>query len=448
MFAILRQVTFRTLFAAQIVALVGTGLATVALALLAYDLAGDQASAVLGTALAIKMVVYVALAPLSGALVPPAWRKRVLIALDLVRAGVACALPFVTEIWQVYVLIALLQSASAGFTPLFQSLIPEILPDERDYTRALSLSRLAYDLESLLSPMLAAALLMVISFHGLFAGTALGFIGSAALVIATRFPTAPECVTSDGPYTRAARGMRIYLFTPRLRGLLALNLCAAAGGAMVFVNTVVIVRDVFGGTQSQVAWPLAAFGAGSMLVALLLPRVLERYADRAVMLTAAGVMSVVLCALAAVWMTAAASIGWVVLLPTWAVLGASYAGLITPGGRLLRRSAQPADLPFLFAAQFSLSHICWLAAYPLAGWLGARLGMHAALLALATLATMATLGAWRLWPAYDQPALAHSHDDLPGGHPHLAEGADNGSSEHRHVFVIDALHPHWPSTRG
>jgi MFS family permease len=448
MFAILRHVTFRTLFAAQIVALVGTGLATVALALLAYDLAGDQAGAVLGTALAIKMVVYVTLAPVSGALVPPAWRKRVLIALDLIRAGVACALPFVTEIWQVYLLIALLQSASAGFTPLFQSLIPEILPDERDYTRALSLSRLAYDLESLLSPVLAATLLTVISFHGLFAGTAAGFAVSAALVIATRFPAAPEHVTSDGPYARAVRGMRIYLFTPRLRGLLALNLCAAAGGAMVFVNTVVIVRDVFGGTQSQVAWPLAAFGAGSMAVALLLPRVLERRADRAVMLTAAVVMSVALCALAALWMTASSAIGWVVLLPTWAVLGASYAGLITPGGRLLRRSAHPTDLPFLFAAQFSLSHVCWLVAYPLAGWLGARLGMHAALLALATLATMAALGAWRLWPASDQPALAHSHDDLPANHPHLAEPAADGSSEHRHVFVIDALHPHRPSARG
>ena len=45
------------------------------------------------------------------------------------------------------------------------------------------------------------------------------------------------------PYQRAMRGMRIYLGTPRLRGLLALNLVAAAGGAMVFVNTVVLVRS-------------------------------------------------------------------------------------------------------------------------------------------------------------------------------------------------------------
>src|SRR3546814_17461242 len=98
------------------------------------------------------------------------------------------ALPFVTEIWQVYLLIALLQTASAGFTPLFQSVIPEILPDERGYTRALSLSRLAYDLESLLSPALAAVLLMVISVHGPFAGPAVGVLLSALLVLGTTFP--------------------------------------------------------------------------------------------------------------------------------------------------------------------------------------------------------------------------------------------------------------------
>jgi MFS family permease len=77
---------------------------------------------------------------------------------------VAIALPFVTQIWEIYILIFVLQSASAAFTPTFQATIPDILPDEREYTRALSLSRLAYDLESVISPMLAAALLTVMSF--------------------------------------------------------------------------------------------------------------------------------------------------------------------------------------------------------------------------------------------------------------------------------------------
>ncbi len=82
--------------------------------------------------------------------------------MDLVRAVAALSLPFVDQIWQIYMLIFALQSASAAFTPTFQATIPDVLPDEGDYTRALLLSRLAYDMESLISPILAAALLSVI----------------------------------------------------------------------------------------------------------------------------------------------------------------------------------------------------------------------------------------------------------------------------------------------
>lgn len=331
MLEILRHRSFKHLFLAQVVALVGTGLLTVALALLAYDLAGANAGAVLGTALAVKMIVYVVLSPVAGAVVPPAWRKHVLIGLDLIRAAVALLLPFVTEIWQVYVLIALLQSASACFTPLFQSLIPQILPEESDYTRALSLSRLAYDLESLLSPALAAALLTIISFHGLFVGTSIGFVLSALLVLSTAFPGTADTRSSDGPYDRALRGMRIYLNTPRLRGLLALNLCAAAGGAMVFVNTVVIVREVMGGAERDVAWALAAFGGGSMAMALWLPTLLDRITDRRVMLSAALAMVLVLATVTGLWW-GTGSLGWAMLLIAWATLGMAYAGLVTPGG--------------------------------------------------------------------------------------------------------------------
>ncbi len=60
--------------------------------------------------------------------------------LDLIRAVVIAFLPFVTEVWQVYVLIFLLQAASAGFTPAFQAVIPDVLKDEDDYTNALSAS--------------------------------------------------------------------------------------------------------------------------------------------------------------------------------------------------------------------------------------------------------------------------------------------------------------------
>ncbi len=142
MLDVLKNRTYRHLFLAQVIALVGTGLATVALGLLAYDIAGAQAGAVLGTALAIKMIAYVGVAPIAGAFAEVLPRRPLLVALDLVRAAVAICLPFVTEVWQIYLLIFVLQSASAAFTPTFQATIPDVLSEEKDYTKALSLSRL------------------------------------------------------------------------------------------------------------------------------------------------------------------------------------------------------------------------------------------------------------------------------------------------------------------
>lgn len=444
MLSVLSNQVYRHLFLAQVIALLGTGLATVALGLLAYDIAGGDAGVVLGTALAIKMVAYIGVAPVVGAFADRLPRRAFLVAMDITRAGVALLLPFVDQVWQVYVLIFVLQSASAGFTPTFQATIPDVLPDERDYTRALSLSRLAYDTESLVSPILAAALLTVMNFHWLFSGTSIGFVASALLVATTVIPqpkaSAPRV---GGIYAKTTRGMRIYLKTPRLRGLLALTLAAAAASAMVIVNTVVIVRDDLGLGQSDVALTLAAYGGGSILAALILPRILDKVPDRTIMIGAAAALCAGLALMAFLQSTVPATEFWPVLLVGWFVLGIAYSMSVTPTGRLLRRSANAEDRPTLFAAQFALSHVCWLIAYPLVGWLGARVGQAATFSGMAIIAGLGTILALRLWPRSDPEAVSHSHDGMAADHPHLATGHPAGTASH--AFVIDDLHDRWPS---
>ncbi|CAM3220949.1 putative MFS family arabinose efflux permease [Williamsia muralis] len=400
MLEIVRNRTFGRLFAAQVVALVGTGLLTVALGLLAYDLAGSRAGAVLGTALAIKMVAYVAVAPVISALTDRVPRTVLLVGADVVRAAVAVLLPLVDQTWQVYVLICVLQAASATFTPAFQSIIPAVLVEEGDYTRGLSLSRLAYDLESLVSPVLAAALLSVVGYNFLFLGTVAGFVASALLVISTVLPRTIPADRSLRLVDRMTLGARVMVASPVLRGLLALNMVVAAATALVVVNTVVYVRDLLGGSNTGVALALGCFGAGSMAVALVLPRLLASLPDRRVMTTGSATVAAGLAVTTLVLAIAPpTTTGWIVLGAVWIVLGAGTSLVTTPSARLLRAYSDEQNRSSVFTAQFSLSHACFILTYPLAGWVGAQVGQVSASLASTVLATLAALVAARIWPA-------------------------------------------------
>ena len=372
MIGVLRNPTYRALFSAQVVALLGTGLLTVALGLLAFDLAGDAAGSVLGTALTIKMVAYVGVAPLMAALVDRLPKKVVLVGADAVRFAIAVSLPFVTEIWQIYALVFVLQSASATFTPAFQALIPSVLPDAKEYTRALALSRLAYDLEALLSPIIAAALLAAVSFDNLFVGTAVGFAASAVLVLIAAIPAHPVAQTRSSFWERLPRGVKVFAATPSLRFLLATNVVVAAGTALVLVNSVVYAKSVFGLGDAALAVTLGAYGVGSLVVALSIPKVVDRWGVSRTML--AGVFTVVAGLVAAIAVTlvaVATATGWWATLGTWAVLGAGTSFINTPSSRLLADASTAANRNLVYTAQFALSHACFLVTYPLAGWVGA-----------------------------------------------------------------------------
>lgn len=389
MLRVLRNGTYAKLFSAQVLALLGTGLLTVALGLLAFDIAGDAAGSVLGTALTIKMVAYVGVAPLIAAVVDRLPKKAVLVAADLVRLVIALSLPFVTEAWQIYLLVFVLQSASATFTPAFQSLIPTVLPEPSDYTRALSLSRLAYDLESLLSPTIAAALLTAVSYNNLFLGTAAGFALSATLVLASRLPSRVDEPRPTTFWQRLPLGAKVFARTDTLRFLLLTNIVVAAGTAIVLVNSVVYAKGLFGLDAAALAITLACYGVGSLIVALNVPWIVDRIGVVRTMMAGAAAITIGLIAAAIVTAVDTESgTGWGCLLATWVLLGMGTSLVTTPSSRLLADASTPSNRNLVYTAQFALSHACFLITYPIAGWIGAA-SLTLAALVLTVIATFA-----------------------------------------------------------
>ncbi len=224
---------------------------------------------------------------------------------------------------------------------------------------------------------------------------------------------------------------------------------------MVIVNTVVYVRGYLGGSDTATAVALAAAGAGSMLAALFLPPLLAKIPERLVMLAGSAFMALGLG-------LGMLQPGFSALLAIWFLLGLGASLVQTPVGRLLQASCRAADRSAYFSAHFALSHGCWLATYPLAGWLGATAGFPATFAVLGVLALAATIAALRAWPAEGPLALEHVHGALdhrhlhvhdehhqhvhegwegpePHGHPH-----QHVPITHRHRFVIDLHHRRWP----
>lgn len=253
------------------------------------------------------------------------------------------------------------------------------------------------------------------------------------MVISVLLPS-PQVSIPRGIYDRTTRGVRLYLATPRLRGLLALNFAAASARAIVLVNTVVLVKSDLGLGNAQVAMALGAFGGESVLAALGLPHLLEVRPDRPVMIAGASCLIVVMLGLALGMALSGPT--WKLLLVGWIAIGIDYSAILTPSGRLLKRSTNPEDRPAVYAAQFALSHACWLLTYPLSGWLITAFGPVISLICLALVAGLGLLSCIFLWPPEQDRAIEHTHNDLPKDHPHL-----ECALIHSHPIVIDDYHP-------
>lgn len=350
------------LLSAQATSLIGTGVSSICLALLAYELAENEASMVLSIIFAIKMLTYILLAPMFSAFAQRLPRQQTMITLDLIRASVFAFMPFVSNLWEVYFLTFLINACSAWFTPLFQSTLPLLVTDKQEYTKALSLSRLAYDLEQLLSPLLTALLLSVISFRQLFVFDAATFVVSAILLLFCRFPASLKIQHQLNSLTASGiiKGVHNYLSKPPLKALWMAYLAAASASAMVLVNTVVYVQGVLDGGEEQTALAMMVVGFGSMLVAFKLP---------------SWVTSVPLHRLH--WIGMAAILGAFILgffTPGWSgyiaiclALGAGMSCIQTTSGLLITEACADEENTPYFAAHFSLTHFWWLLTYLSAG---------------------------------------------------------------------------------
>lgn len=383
-----RNRDFWLLFAAQVISLLGSGVTTVALALFAYELTGGKdATVVVGNALMLRILAFLIFSQPAGVLADRASRKQMLIAMDLGRFALLSLFPFVSEVWQIYTLIFLINALTAGFTPTYEATIPQLVGPQA-YPQALALSRVAVDVEAVLGPMAAGLLVALFGVRWVFWFDGLSYLVSAVCILAVAIPRlpAPAAQPRASFLTDALYGSRLLLREPALRQSLVVSFCEATAGAAAIVATVAYVRGTLGHGDFTVAAMMAAVGVGSSVAALVLGQLTPRWERKAsspaelhqrrhrlaprLLLSGGMLLSVVL-------LVAGLNPPWWLFALLWTANGVGQAMITLPSAVLLAEHTADFERGRAYAAYFALTHACWLVTYPAVGYAAATWGASA-----------------------------------------------------------------------
>ncbi len=369
---------FARLYLAQTINLAGDALTWLGLALLAFELAGNGAGTVLAGALTLRVMAFVLLSPIAGAIADRVDRKRLMMMTHLARMGIVCLLPGATQVWQIYGIVLLLNMFYAFFAPTYTATIP-LVTTAAERSGAIALSSATYQLLGVLGPSLAGSVAAFVGTRQVFWLDGMTFL-IAAILIATLpgqlLVQQDQLANQDQPSARTLnrtwRDIRVgttCLFADAaMRYALVLQLIAAIAGAEVLVNTVGYVRGALHFGKLEYGWAMAALGIGATLAAIGLGHFQQKVSP--VWWTSGGAVLMTLALLPANF----ASLG--ALLGLWAIAGVGQTLVSVSTQTLIAERVAVEMQGRVYGAHFAWSHLWWVLAYPLAGWMGIQVPTH------------------------------------------------------------------------
>lgn len=266
---------FRLLFQATLWSGLGTWLAVIALTVDVFDRTG---SGVWVSALLVAdFLPAVAIGLLLGPLVDRVSRQRLMIASDLVRFGVFCALPFSGSATGVVALAAVAGFATGFFRPAVYAGLPNLVEDS-DLPSANSLLQSVENLTALAGPLAGGALVAASSPDVAYWLNAASFLVSAALIAgipARRLQAGAG--ESEGHWRDLAHGLSLVWSSRSLLTVLVTWSLVVVSIAGVNVSEVVLAKVTFDAGDFGFGLLAAAFGLGLVAGSLFAGSLLERH---------------------------------------------------------------------------------------------------------------------------------------------------------------------------
>ena len=275
---ILRNPGLRALLLAQVVSRIGSQMTFLALPWFVIETTGSAAR--MSVVLAVELTPVALFGIPSGALVARLGARRTMLAGDLARVPLMCALPLlhaagVLSFPLLLVLVFLIGCFLAPYMSAASVALPELVgEDEQAVAQANAAVEGLQRATSLLGPPLAGVLIGVIGATNVIYIDAASFL-IAFLLIRAFVPRRPPVASSEETRGLLA-GLRFLIRDPFLRTVAITALFLNMFGQMLSAGLLVLAREDFG--SSRVAGGFfAAFGAGAVVGSLLAMRLVSRY---------------------------------------------------------------------------------------------------------------------------------------------------------------------------
>jgi MFS family permease len=290
---------FWRLWLAQSVSSLGGAFTAFALPLLVYQRTGSAGGLALSTA--VGFLPYLLFGLVVGAWVDRADRKRLMVAVELLRALLVASVPLLSwagalGLWWIYAV----QFASAVLAIIYNAADVAALPAlVRPDALVAANGRLLGSMSAMgiVGPLLAGWLSSLVALPALLAVDALSFLASALLLalIRTSFnqgqPRPAASLRRD-----IAEGLRFVWRSPPLRAVSLLLLCLNLFGPTARTQLVLFAARRLGADSVGLGWLYAAGSAGVVVCSLLVGKVNARGGTgslAAIALVAGGALTVV-----------------------------------------------------------------------------------------------------------------------------------------------------------
>jgi CRP-like cAMP-binding protein/sugar phosphate permease len=294
MFAVFRNRDFRFLWTGQLISTIGSSLTDLAAGILIFQ--RTQSALAVGLMLMATAIPSLVVGLVAGVFVDRFSRKKIMIASDLIRAGLVASIPFLIQIdiLFLYVIVVLASSVKQFFDPAEQSVLPDVASEEE-----LSAANAFLSISSFGSTAIGFAAAGFLASTGeiaiAFYVDAVTFLLSALCIAFVHVqPMIAEEITSvKAVVTNLRSGLGLLVRTPILRSTLIVFAPVLFAFGLWNVLLLPFAVETLGGSAFQYGLQEGLTSLGFVFGSLLMAKYIDRLPEGTWMVISFTVMGIV-----------------------------------------------------------------------------------------------------------------------------------------------------------